>query len=88
MYFSKKDLIQKEHIDPEDAKRIWSKFYFTGWNHFLPLGITIAIIVIVFSFKLLTWLLFPGILLVHSFVALPIMSQNIREYLANAGKDV
>ena len=87
MYLSKNDLIRKAGISPTEANKIWSSFYFSGWNNFLPIGVLVSIVFVVFLFNLQAWFVFTGILLIHCFIALPITSKNIRKHLANAGKD-
>ena len=86
MYLSKRDLIRKEGINPAEANQIWSSFYFSGWNNFLPIGVLISIVLVVFFFNLQAWLVFVGILLIHSFIALPIASKNIQKHLALVAK--
>ena len=86
MYFSKTDLIKMEKISLTEADAIWSKYYFTGWNSPISIFASLAIVCAVFLLGLSTWLIFSGILLVHSIVALPLASKKMHRHIKKTNK--
>ncbi|MBU2871389.1 hypothetical protein [Colwellia sp. E2M01] len=81
MYLSRTDLKVKEGLSVEEASEVWSKYYFYGWNNSLTWVVTALALFAIYFFSLPSWSVATSLLLIHSLVALPLATKEMRNYL-------
>lgn len=79
VYLSIKHLQKVEELTFDQASEIWSKNYFSGWDNFLTWLSLLGGFAVIYFTELSSWAFAPLILFVHSFVAIPLASREMRE---------